>query len=112
MSNSTTSTPAVVEALIKRVAALEARVARLERPPEPAEFTESGRLTPTQLAERSAMLSAKMRASLEFSRREQLDDLRQDPKLLAAFRADRARRNEFYVARGLAPDPDPYPELP
>jgi len=32
--------------------------------------------------------------------------------LLAAIRERRTVMNQFYVSRGLTPDPDPYPELP
>lgn len=93
-----------IEALLRRVDALEARCARLET---------AATAAPRQ--QRPADQPDPMRvfeALQEYSRQQSLERLRDDPSSLAAIREDRARLNEFLAARGLPPLPDRYPELP
>lgn len=106
MSTVPAPSPELLSSLLDRVARLEARLGRIEaRGPE--------RATPAapRVSDPDERL-VKLRASLEHDRHERLEELRQNPGLLAAIRERRAVMNQFYVARGLTPDPDPYPELP
>ena len=96
----------LIRTLLERVARLEARLERLE-----ARVPERGAAA-TPRDGHPDELSLKVRAWLDFDRQKDLEELRQNPGRLAAIRKGRAAMNQFYVSRGLTPDPDPYPELP
>lgn len=106
MSTLPAPSPELLRSLLERVARLEARLERLEaRVPERAVADTSRNGHPDEL-------SLKIRAWLDYDRQKDLEELRQNPGRLAAIRKGRAAMNQFYVSRGLTPDPDPYPELP
>jgi hypothetical protein len=106
MSTLPAPSPELIRSLLERVTRLEARLERLE-----SRGPERGTSSTTRVTDPDERL-VKLRASLEHDRLERLKELRQNPGLLAAIRERRAVMNQFYVSRGLTPDPDPYPELP
>jgi hypothetical protein len=92
--------------LLERITQLEARLARVEARVPAADPPDAPRI---RHAHEPLM---KFRVLQDFSREERLQELRDNPGLLAAIRERRAAINAIYVSRGLTPDPDPYPELP
>lgn len=106
MSTLPAPSPELIRTLLERLALLEVRLERIEaRVPErePAETSRVGHPDEPLM---------KLRALRDFDRQARLQELRENPGLLAAIRERRAAMNKFYVSRGLTPDPDPYPELP
>jgi hypothetical protein len=106
MSTLPAPSPELIRTLLERLALLEVRLERIEaRVPErePAETPRVGHPDEPWM---------KLRALRDFDRQERLQELRENPGRLAAIRERRAAMNQFYVSRGLTPDPDPYPELP
>lgn len=106
MSTAPVPSPDVLAALLQRVSQLEARLERLEACAPGRTRSE----WPLFTAEDEAQL--KYRVLQDFDRRERLQELREHPRWLAAIRERHAAINAIYEARGLTPDPDPYPELP
>ena len=86
----------VVEALQRRVEALEAALKRDRTTPH-VDFD---------------VRLARMRALDEYYRRDRVQFMAAHPELLAAVRARRAKVNAYLEERGLPPQPDPYHELP
>lgn len=92
--------------LLQRVTQLEARLARVEARVSASNCSDAPRVRHAHEP------VTKFRALQDFSREERLQELRDNPGLLAAIRERRAAINATYISRGLTPDPDPYPELP
>ena len=101
----------VVEALQRRVEALEAALKRTDLPVgggPPAPLLRDRTMPHIDID----VSRAQMRALDDFDRRARLQQMATQPELLAAVRARRARVNGYLEERGLPPDPDPYHELP
>ncbi len=94
MAQSLDQIASVVEALQRRVEALETALKRTA----PHDYAEA------QLA--------RMRALDDYQRREQAQLMAAHPDWLAVVRADQATLNTYLEERGLSPEPDPYHELP
>ena len=111
MAQSLDQVASVVEALQRRVEALEAALKHTELPlgggppaPVPHSRTSSHIDIDIRLAQ--------MGAINDYYRREGLQQMATQPELLAAVRARRAKVNAYLEERGLPPEPDPYHELP
>ena len=96
MAHSLDHVVSVVDALERRVEALEAALKRDATAP------------PLAIDVRLAQ----MQAVDEYYRRESVEQMAARPDLLAAVRGQRAKVNAFLDERGLPPRPDPYHELP
>ena len=96
MTQSLDQVASVVEALQRRVEALEAALKR-------------DRTTPHVDVD---VRLARMRALDEYYRRDRVQFMAAHPELRAAMRDQRAKVNAYLEERGLPPDPDPYHELP
>lgn len=96
MAQSRDQIVSAVEALKRRVEALEAAVKRDATAP------------PLAIDVRLAQ----MQALDEYYRRESVEQMAAFPDLLATARGRRAKINAFLEERGLPPQPDPYHELP
>ena len=96
MAQSLDQVASVVEALQRRVEALEAALKR-------------DRTTPHVDVD---VRLARMRALDEYYRRDRVQFMAAHPELRAAMRDQRAKVNAYLEERGLPPDPDPYHELP
>ena len=96
MAQSLDQVASVVEALQRRVEALEAALKRDRTTPH-VDFD---------------VRLARMRALDEYYRRDRVQFMAAHPELRAAMRDQRAKVNAYLEERGLPPDPDPYHELP
>ena len=96
MTQSLDQVASVVEALQRRVEALEAALKRDRTTPH-VDFD---------------VRLARMRALDEYYRRDRVQFMAAHPELRAAMRDQRAKVNAYLEERGLPPDPDPYHELP
>ena len=101
----------VVEALQRRVEALEAALKRTELPlggGPPAPLSHN-RTTPHLDLD---LCLARMQALNDYYRRDRVQFMAAHPELRAAVRDERAKVNAYLEERGFAPEPDPYHELP
>ena len=96
MAQSLDQVASVVEALQRRVEALEAALKRDRTTPH-VDFD---------------VRLARMRALDEYYRRDRVQFMAAHPELRAAMRDQRAKVNAYLEERGLPPQPDPYHELP
>ena len=96
MAQSLDQVASVVEALQRRVEALETALKR-DRTTPPIDID---------------IRLAQMGAVTDYYRREGLRQMAAEPELLTAARARRARVNAYLEERGLPPELDPYHELP
>ena len=111
MAQSLNQVASVVQALQRRVEALEAALKRTELP------LSGGPPVPLPHNRTSPHLDldvrrAQIRALDDYDRCERLQQMATQPELLAAVRARRAKANAYLEERGLPPEPDPYHELP
>lgn len=111
MTQSLNQVASVVEALQRRIEALEAALKRTELPLDggPPAPLPHNRTTPHIDID---VRLAQMGAVNDYYRREGLQQMAAEPELLAAARARRAKVNAYLEERGLPPEPDPYHELP
>ena len=111
MAQSLEELASVVEALQRRVEALETALKGMDLP------VGGGPQAPLLQARTTPHVDfdvrlARMRALDEYYRRDRVQFMAAHPELRAAMRDQRAKVNAYLEERGLPPDPDPYHELP
>ena len=111
MAQSLEQIASVVEALQRRVEALETALKGMDLP------VGGGPQAPLLQARTTPHLDfdvrlAQMGAVNDYYRREGVEHMAAEPDVLAAVRARRAKVNAYLEERGLPPQPDPYHELP
>ena len=111
MAQSLEQIASVVDALERRVEALETALKRMDLPVDRGPQAPLLRTRITPHVDLDVRL-AQMRALDEYYRREGVQHMAAEPDVLAAVRARRAKVNAYLEERGLPPQPDPYHELP